>query len=54
MGAVTADVVVSTFFNFNPELVRAAIPAAWEVATPEAAGAGPLRRGRRGLPAVAG
>jgi hypothetical protein len=36
MGAVTADVVVSTFFNFNPELVHAAIPAAWEVATPVA------------------
>jgi hypothetical protein len=36
MGAVAADVVVSTFFNFNPELVHAAIPAAWEVATPAA------------------
>jgi hypothetical protein len=36
MGAVTADVVVSTFFNFNPELVHAAIPAAWEAATPVA------------------
>ena len=36
MGAVTADVVVSTFFNFNPELVHAAIPAAWQVATPVA------------------
>ncbi len=34
MGAVTADVVVSTFFNFNPDLVRAAIPAAWEVTSP--------------------
>jgi hypothetical protein len=34
MGAVTADVVVSTFFNFNPDLVHAAIPAAWEAATP--------------------
>ena len=34
MGAVTADVVVSTFFNFDPELVHAAIPAAWAVATP--------------------
>jgi hypothetical protein len=34
MGAVAADVVVSTFFNFNPELVHAAIPAAWETATP--------------------
>ena len=36
MGAVTADVVVSTFFNFNPDLVHAAIPSAWEVASPEA------------------
>jgi hypothetical protein len=36
MGAVSADVVVSTFFNFNPELVHAAIPASWEVATPAA------------------
>jgi hypothetical protein len=35
MGAVAPDVVVSTFFNFNPELVYAAIPAAWESATPE-------------------
>ena len=34
MGAVRADVVVSTFFNFNPELVQAAIPDAWEIATP--------------------
>ncbi len=34
MGAVTADVVVSTFFNFNPELVHAAIPRAWDSATP--------------------
>ncbi len=36
MGAVTADVVVSTFFNFNPELVHAAIPAAWQATTPVA------------------
>jgi hypothetical protein len=34
MGAVAADVVVSTFFNFNPELVHAAIPAVWETVTP--------------------
>ena len=54
MGAVTADVVVSTFFNFNPELVHAAIPAAWDVATPAAAGRGALRRGRRGVPAAPG
>jgi hypothetical protein len=35
MGAVGAEVVIATFFNFNPELVRHAIPAAWDVATPE-------------------
>lgn len=34
MGAVTPEVVVSTFFNFNPVLVHAAIPRAWEIATP--------------------
>jgi hypothetical protein len=36
MGAVSAEVVVSTFFNFNPELVHAAIPRAWTITTPEA------------------
>lgn len=35
MGAVSAEVVIATFFNFNPELVRHAIPAAWDVASPE-------------------
>jgi hypothetical protein len=34
MGAVTPEVVVSTFFNFNPVLVHAAIPRAWEITTP--------------------
>jgi hypothetical protein len=34
MGAVPADVVVSTFFNFNPALVQSAIPEAWDLATP--------------------
>ena len=36
MGAVGADVVIATFFNFNPDLVHAAIPHAWEVTSPEA------------------
>jgi hypothetical protein len=36
MGAVTPEVVVSTFFNFNPVLVHAAIPRAWEISTPQA------------------
>jgi hypothetical protein len=34
MGAVSADVVIATFFNFNPELVRSAIPDAWDRAKP--------------------
>jgi hypothetical protein len=34
MGPVPAEVVIATFYNFNPELVRAAIPAAWELAAP--------------------
>jgi hypothetical protein len=36
MGAVTAEVVVATFFNFNPALVHQAIPMAWEAAPPSA------------------
>jgi hypothetical protein len=34
MGPVNADVVIATFYNFRPALVRTAIPAAWERATP--------------------
>jgi hypothetical protein len=36
MGAVTAEVVVATFFNFNPELVSSSLPRAWEIASPDA------------------
>ncbi|MEZ5244476.1 MAG: hypothetical protein R2707_05205 [Acidimicrobiales bacterium] len=36
MGPVPAEVVIATFFNFNPEMVRHAIPAAWESASPAA------------------
>ena len=36
MGAVPAEVVIATFFNFCPALVRRAIPSSWEVASPEA------------------
>lgn len=35
MGAVPAEVVAATFFNFDPQLVRMAIPVAWQKATPE-------------------
>ena len=34
MGAVTAEVTIATFFNFNPDLVRRSIPAAWDLASP--------------------
>jgi hypothetical protein len=34
MGAVSGEVVVATFFNFNPDLVHRAFPAAWEAAPP--------------------
>ena len=36
MGPVPADVVVATFFNFSPDLVRRSIPAAWDQAAPAA------------------
>jgi helix-turn-helix protein len=36
MGAVGAGVVTATFYNFSPELVAAAIPRAWQLATPAA------------------
>ena len=34
MGAVAAEVVIATFYNFHPDLVRAAVPSCWELATP--------------------
>jgi hypothetical protein len=36
MGAVTGEVVVATFFNFNPAIVLRAFPAAWDAASPAA------------------
>jgi hypothetical protein len=36
MGAVGAETVIATFYNFDPRLVRAAIPEAWTVASPAA------------------
>lgn len=35
MGPVGADPVAATFYNFNPSLIRACIPAAWETASPD-------------------
>lgn len=35
MGAVNADVVIATFFNFYPDLVRRAVPRCWSLVPPE-------------------
>src|SRR6478735_11137575 len=34
MGAVEAEVVIATFFNFHPPLVRRAMEGVWDVASP--------------------
>jgi hypothetical protein len=36
MGPVAAEVVIATFFNFHPALITRSIPAAWDIAAPEA------------------
>src|SRR3954452_22472375 len=36
MGAVEPSVVIAAFFNFNPDLVTHALPAAWSKAPPAA------------------
>lgn len=36
MGAVPAEVVIATFFNFDPGLVRHAMAGVWDIATPAA------------------
>ncbi len=43
MGPVGPGLVVATFYNFNPEVVHAAIPAAWQVAEPDAVQAARFR-----------
>jgi hypothetical protein len=34
MGPVSAELIISAFYNFSPGLVHSAIPAAWQRATP--------------------
>ena len=36
LGNVPADVVVATFYNFHPDMVRRALPDAWEHTSPAA------------------
>ena len=49
MGAVGPGPVVATFFNFDPRLVHAALPAAWDRATPAAVLAARHRAADRAL-----
>ena len=52
LGAVPAEVVVATFFNFNPELVTPVIPAAWAIADPAAIQSARIRAAGRVLRGV--
>lgn len=54
MGAVGAEVVIATFFNFQPRLVRVALPAAWETTTPADVLAARLRGADRTLRRILG
>jgi hypothetical protein len=36
MGPVSAEIVIATFFNFNPALVRRAMDGVWDVTSPTA------------------
>jgi len=35
MGAVPAEVVIATFFNFHPKLITDRVPKVWSIATPQ-------------------
>lgn len=54
MGAVPAAVVIATFFNFRPSLVRDAIPRAWSIASPAVILAARFRAAARVLRRVLG
>jgi hypothetical protein len=49
MGAVPASVVIATFFNFDPDLVRASMDGVWDQVSPEAVSAARLRAADRML-----
>jgi hypothetical protein len=47
MGAVPSEVVIATFFNFDPDLVRSSVDGVWEIVTPAAMLAARLRAADR-------
>src|ERR1700752_1967476 len=49
LGPVSAETVIATFFNFSPAIIRRAIPAAWDVASPAQVLAARLDAGDRSL-----
>jgi hypothetical protein len=54
MGPVRAEVVIATFFNFRPEVVRQEIPRAWSLASPDTIVDARFRAARRALRSVLG
>ena len=54
LGPAPAEVVIATFYNFSPDLVRRAIPAAWALATPAQVLAARLEGVDQGLRAILG
>ncbi len=49
MGQVGAGTVIATFFNFSPAIVAEAIPAAWQIASPDRVLAARLEAADRSL-----
>jgi hypothetical protein len=54
MGAVPAEVVIATFFNFDPDLVRRSLDGVWEQVSPSVVLAARLRGADRMIRAHAG
>ena len=54
LGAVGAEVVTATFFNFAPGMVARALPAVWDMASPDAALAARSRGAADALRAILG
>ncbi|MGZ4691923.1 MAG: SCO6745 family protein [Acidimicrobiia bacterium] len=54
MGAVPAEVVMATFFNFRPSVVRDEIPLAWSLAAPTDIVAARFRAACRALRGILG
>ena len=54
MGAVPAEVVIATFFNFDPDLVRRSLDGVWERVSPSVVLAARLRGADRMIRAHAG